>query len=36
MTALTLADLLLQNMGSRMEYLEKIYKNKDTPHNTRM
>ena len=26
MTALTLADLLLQNMGSRMEYLEKIYK----------
>ncbi len=25
MTALTLVDLLLQNMGSRMEYLEKIY-----------
>ena len=26
MTALTLVDLLLQNMGSRMEYLEKIYR----------
>ena len=25
MTALTLADLLLQNMGSRMEYLERVY-----------
>ena len=25
MTALTLADLLLQNMGSRMEHLKKIY-----------
>jgi len=25
MTALTLLDLLLQNMGSRMEYLEQIY-----------
>ena len=25
MTALTLADLLLQNMGSRMEYLERFY-----------
>ncbi len=26
MTALTLADAILANMGSRMEYLEKIYK----------
>ena len=26
MTALTLVDLLLQNMGSRMEYLERIYR----------
>lgn len=29
MTALTLADLLLQNMSSRMEYLEQIYKKSD-------
>ncbi len=36
MTALTLADLLLQNMSSRMEYVERIYKSKDMPHNTRM
>ncbi|MCI8566950.1 MAG: chorismate synthase [Lachnospiraceae bacterium] len=35
MTALTLADLLLQNLSSRMEYLEQIYKNCATPHNTR-
>ena len=26
MTALTVVDLLLQNLGSRMDYLEKIYK----------
>lgn len=25
MAAITVADLLLQNMGSRMEYLKKIY-----------
>ena len=31
MTALTLADLLLQNMGSRMEHLQKIYGRTELP-----